>query len=172
MGAVSRFSFLRGRRSVEPDAIRPPWAVADAHAFASACDRCGRCAPACPENIIQFDRAGFPTVNFLAGACTFCGDCADACPTPALDRSQDRTPWTLTASINAGCLSFTGVECRICGEHCEAHAIHFRPLGRGRWLPDVEAGRCNGCGACVAPCPVAAIDVRAHDTQKETAACG
>ncbi|HYG88423.1 MAG TPA: ferredoxin-type protein NapF [Azospirillum sp.] len=172
MGAVSRFSFLRGRLSGEPDAIRPPWAVADADVFARACDRCGRCAPACTEGLIRFDRAGFPTISFMAGGCSFCGACADACPTPALDRTNGRAPWHLKASISAGCLSFTGVDCRICGEHCEARAIRFRPLGRGRWLPDVEAGRCTGCGACEAPCPVAAIAVRADANQKETAACG
>ena len=175
MGAVSRFNFLRGRFRGNPNAVRPPWAL-EAEAFASACDRCGRCDRACPERIIGLDRAGYPSVDFAAGACTFCGACADACPTGALDRAEDRAPWAITAEIGAGCLSFNGVDCRTCGDHCEARAIRFRPLSRGRWLPTIEAADCTGCGACVGPCPVKAIAVRPdrheHQDEREVAACG
>lgn len=174
MGAVSRFNFLRGRFRGDPDAVRPPWA-AGFEAFAEACDRCDRCERACPERIIVQDRAGYPAMDFAA-ACTFCGACADACPTGALKRIEGRAPWGLKAVIGAGCLSFNGVDCRVCGDHCEARAIRFRPLGRGRWLPEIESGACTGCGGCVGPCPVKAIAVREdqdmHQDERETAACG
>lgn len=157
--ALSRASLLRG--SVRPDsgAIRPPWAVADARAFAAACDACGRCAPACPEGIIAADRSGRPVVDFAKGGCSFCGACADRCPTGALSREGRDQPWTLVAAIGASCLSFLGTDCRMCGDHCDAAAIRFRPLGGGRWLPTVEGADCTGCGACVSVCPVGAVSV-------------
>jgi len=175
--AVSRASLLRGQFRSDPDAIRPPWALADARAFASACDACGRCGPACGEGIIAFDRVGRPVIDFSNGACTFCGDCVEACPSGALVKSEDAAPWTLVASIGGTCLSFGGVECRMCGDHCETRAIRFRPLGRGRWLPNIEAADCTGCGACVGVCPVKAVTVKPAEHNpaeynKETAACG
>lgn len=170
--ALSRANLLRGRFRPEPDAIRPPWALADARGFAAACDACGRCAPACPEGIVAFDRLGRPVVDFARGGCTFCGACAEVCPAGALRRAGDEPPWTLTAVIGASCLAFGGVECRVCGDHCEPRAIRFRPLGRGRWLPAIEAADCTGCGACVGVCPVKAVSVGPADQQKESAACG
>lgn len=173
MGAVSRFNFLRGRFRGDPDAVRPPWTT---DAFADDCDRCGRCERACPEQIITQDRAGYPSVDFAAGSCTFCSACVDVCPTGALVRDGDRAPWGLKADIGAGCLSVNGVDCRVCGDHCEARAIRFRPLGRGRWLPEIAGASCTGCGACVGPCPVKAISVRPnqdmHQDEREVAACG
>ncbi len=179
--AVSRASLLRGQFRSDPDVIRPPWAIGaasdEARAFASACDACGRCAPACPEGIIVFDRVGRPIMDFAKGACTFCGDCATACLSGALVRTEDAAPWTLKAGIAAACLSFGGVDCRMCGDHCETRAIRFRPLGKGRWLPAVEAADCTGCGACVGVCPVKAIavspaDSNPADSSKEIASCG
>ncbi|WP_448206202.1 ferredoxin-type protein NapF [Azospirillum sp. sgz302134] len=169
--AVSRASLLRGafradtgKQPIRPEPIRPPWAIPDARGFAAACDACGRCGPACPERIITIDRIGRPVVDFSENGCTFCGACAEACPTGALARSApDVAPWTLTARIGADCLSFNGTDCRVCADHCDERAIRFRPLGRGRWLPDIEAVDCTGCGACVGVCPVKAVTVAPPD---------
>ena len=30
-------------------------------------------------------------------------------------------------------------------------------LGAAPRLPEVDAAACNGCGACIAPCPVSAV---------------
>lgn len=49
------------------------------------------------------------------------------------------------------------VVCRTCGDACEAAAIRFRPRLGGAALPEVDGEKCTGCGACVAPCPAAAI---------------
>lgn len=67
----------------------------------------------------------------------------------------------LEARIGAGCLSYTGIDCRMCGDHCDHGAIRFRPLGRGRWLPIIEEGGCTGCGDCAGVCPVKAVTMEA-----------
>lgn len=90
----------------------------------------------------------------------------------ARDAAVEPASGPVKAEIGSACLSVLGVECRVCGEHCEAGAIRFRPLGRGRWFPDVALETCTGCGDCAAPCPVGAVAMRPFDDQKEIAACG
>jgi ferredoxin-type protein NapF len=82
-------------------------------------------------------------------------------PSPA--DPQDAEPsGPRVARIGGACLSFGGVECRVCGDHCGARAIRFRPLGRGRWFPDLDEQLCDGCGDCAAPCPVGAVALIPH----------
>jgi len=76
-----------------------------------------------------------------------------------LQRADDRPPWTIRARIGNLCLAERGVECRICGEHCEAEAIRFPPRLNAPPLPVVNHEACTGCGACVGPCPSRAIRV-------------
>lgn len=157
MSGVSRARLLRGNVKVAPPPLRPPWALRGAKAFDTACDGCGKCAPACEIDLIALGADGKPFVSFADMGCNFCGACADACPTGALRRDDESAPWDHVARIGASCLSYGGVECRMCGDHCPAGAIAFQPLGRGRWLPSVREADCSGCGACVAPCPSRAI---------------
>ena len=152
---TGRRGFLRGRSKAAAP-IRPPWALAEA-AFLAACSRCGDCLPACPPAILVAGDGGYPTVDFARGECTFCRACNQACPTPALGRPADEAPWQLTLSVADGCLPRHGVECRACHDNCPESAIRFRPRQGGPALPDIDAGACTGCGACVAPCPVNAI---------------
>lgn len=70
----------------------------------------------------------------------------------------DGAPGRRAAEVASNCLSLKGVACRICGEHCDAGAIRFRPRVGGRARPEVTAD-CNGCGACVGVCPAAAISL-------------
>jgi ferredoxin-type protein NapF len=49
------------------------------------------------------------------------------------------------------------VVCRSCGEVCESAAIGFRLATGGRALALIDSQRCNGCGACLAVCPVRSI---------------
>jgi len=155
---ASRRGFFRGRPRPKAE-IRPPWALDEA-AFIDACTRCNDCLGACPEHIVVAGDGGFPTVDFHRGECTFCGDCASACKPGALQRSEGGQPWLLKAYIGPACLPTKGVECRICGDFCDARAIRFTPRLGGVPLPEIVAESCTGCGACVAPCPVAAITIR------------
>jgi ferredoxin-type protein NapF len=136
-----------------------PWALAEEE-FLARCTRCNACIDACPEHIVVRGSGGFPEVDFSRGGCTFCGRCADACVPRALDRAAGE-PWVLKATIGAGCLARNRVVCRSCGERCEARAIRFALAAGGVGEPVVDCDRCTGCGACVAVCPVSAIDVAA-----------
>jgi len=149
---------MRGDFKTRPAPQRPPWALAE-ELFVVSCSRCGDCVPVCPTEIIVMVR-GFPEVDFKRGECTFCGNCATACKDGALARAGSRTaPWAIKARIAESCVPRRGVECRICGDHCAVAAIRFSPRLGGPPLAEVDAGSCTGCGACVAPCPVAAISV-------------
>jgi ferredoxin-type protein NapF len=64
----------------------------------------------------------------------------------------------LRVSIGAGCLTHDGVMCQTCKDACGDGAIRF-VYGAGRVAqPLIDLDRCTGCGGCVAPCPVSAIE--------------
>jgi ferredoxin-type protein NapF len=156
-----RRSFLRGRlagASMARAVPRPPWALDEA-AFSDACTRCGDCVKACPQQVLRAGDGGYPQIHFDARGCTFCGECVRACTTPALSRPRSEAPWSLKASIGAACLALQRIECRVCGERCDARAIRFRPTLGGVAQPVLDAAACTGCGDCVAPCPTRAITV-------------
>lgn len=155
----NRRNFLRGRISAQAAELRPPWALAE-EIFTTTCTRCGNCARACPTGIIRQGDGGYPTIDFSRGECTFCGDCVAACTPQALQRQENTAAWTLRARIGEACVARHQVECRICGEQCGEGAIRFPPRLGGIAEPELDTGRCTGCGACVAPCPVQAITVR------------
>ena len=104
---------------------------------------------------------GYPTINFKRGECTFCADCVSACKPLALVRGEDQPGWTHKAVIADSCLPHRGVECRVCEDFCDARAIRFSPRLGGSPLPVIDAEKCTGCGACLAPCPVNAISIAA-----------
>lgn len=152
---VSRRRFLGGRKP-GPAPFRPPWSVAEAR-FANTCTACDDCLKACPTGLLQRGEGGLPVADFAAAACTFCGDCARACTTGAIGRDTTAAPWAFGIAIAEGCLAAQNVECRVCGEACDVSAIRFRPRIGGVPLPAVDNTACNGCGACLAPCPVSAV---------------
>lgn len=154
----SRRNFLRGQFSARKGPLRPPWALVETE-FLHACTRCGECARACPTQVISERDAGYPVMNFTAGECTFCGDCVTACTKGALKRQEGQKPWPAKAVIGEQCLAHQRIECRVCGEQCEARAIRFPLKDGGIAAPDLDSALCSGCGACVAPCPVGAITV-------------
>lgn len=158
--SISRASLLRGRLRGGPPPLRPPWALAEP-AFLEACTRCDACRAACPEGILVRGSGGFPLVDFQRGECTFCGRCAAACEDGALTRPQGTAagaPWDAVALVGAGCLARKGIVCRSCEDACEPRAIRFA-VGPPA-APQIDLGACTGCGACVAPCPVDAIEIQ------------
>jgi len=156
---LSRRGFFRGRPRPRAE-IRPPWALPEA-AFVDHCTRCNDCLKACPTQILVVGDGGYPTVDFSIGECTFCADCVTRCQPKALQRSAiDQAAWPYKAAIGEDCLPRQGVECRVCGDFCDARAIRFSPRAGGSPLPEIDSEACTGCGACVAPCPVTAITVR------------
>jgi ferredoxin-type protein NapF len=155
---ASRRGFFRGRPRPRPE-NRPPWALDEAR-FVDVCTRCNDCLKACPEQILVAGDGAYPSVDFRRGECTFCGECVTACLPHALLRQEATPPWPYKATVSTACLPHKGVECRVCGDFCDARAIRFTPRLGGNPLPEIDAEKCTGCGACVAPCPTQAIAIR------------
>lgn len=151
-----RRALLRGRRQT-PAVLRPPWSVTD---LTDRCTRCRACAAACPEQIIVMGDGGFPEIRFAAGDCTFCGECAHACPAGLFRDPELTPPWDARAQITDTCLARRGVYCQSCRDACEINAIRVVYAAGCTPLPQITDA-CTGCGACVAGCPVAAVQVRA-----------
>ncbi|MDH0357302.1 ferredoxin-type protein NapF [Aeromonas caviae] len=154
---LSRRGLFRGRLNAPKAGIQLPWSVSWDE-FVAGCTRCGDCLAACPEQILIKGDGGFPTVDFHRGECTFCTECVSACQAPVF-RPTIQTPWEYVAHIEAGCLATAQVFCQRCQDSCEQQAIRFSPrLGRVP-TPGIHAESCNGCGACVADCPVGSISI-------------
>ncbi|RMF13418.1 MAG: ferredoxin-type protein NapF [Gammaproteobacteria bacterium] len=152
MQSLTRRQLFTRRRQ---PAVRPPWALAE-EAFVSACTRCGDCIRMCEAQVLIKGDGGFPEFDASRGECTFCEVCVQACTTHALDLAQASVQ-PARPVLSEACIAQKGVECRICGDQCEAEAIVFRPRPGGRFEPELNLTACTGCGACVAPCPVRAI---------------
>lgn len=165
---TARRGFLRGRFRQIANLPRPPWAVAESE-FQTRCTRCNDCVDACPTGILRVGDGGYPTVDFSHAECTFCGECAVACAPRAIDRTASAQAWQMKAQLGPACVASKGVECRICGDACEARAIRFRPALGGISAPTLDDDACTGCGACVAPCPVDAIVVSDPSAMEITA---
>jgi ferredoxin-type protein NapF len=63
-----------------------------------------------------------------------------------------------TAIIGNACFARRGIACMTCRDACADDAIRF-VLAVGGAQPHVDAGRCTGCGECVASCPAGAVEL-------------
>lgn len=163
----SRRGFLTGRQA---PAFRPVPPGVDM-ASLTACTGCGDCVSACPQDILLVSD-GRVAVDFSLGECTFCNACADACPEPvfaAIAADQPavqpaaRPVMSHIAAISDACLARQSVTCMSCRDACPEEAIRFAPRAGGPFLPVLDASLCSGCGACIAPCPTAAIAARPRE---------
>ena len=150
-------AFLRRsppRRSPRLPGPRPP-VLLDEPAVCAGCET-RVCATACGEGIVAWDEAAkAPYLDFTLGGCTFCGECVRACPHAAEAPPLRRLG---TAVLDAArCMAWNGVVCMSCRFPCRERAI----MADGRGRPVVIESRCTGCGACIGPCPVAAMSVQA-----------
>ena len=161
-----------------PNLIRPPGSLPE-EGFLTKCVRCGLCMRACPTNVLQPALAeagveGFwtPVLNFSLGYCEYtCTLCSSVCPTGAIrlitGQEKVETPISIgSAFFDRGrCLPWSGQgPCLVCEEHCPVSpkAIYLIPMkvavdpDRTRELmaPQVNLGRCIGCGICSHVCPV------------------
>lgn len=136
--------------------LRPPGAQ-DATRFSALCLKCNRCESVCPQGCL---RTGLledgllnwrtPIMDFHKGICDFCGKCEDVCPTGAILGARDISQVIGVAEVNRErCIAWVQGGCRVCADACPYGAISLDASGR----PVVDAGTCNGCGACEYTCP-------------------
>ena len=167
---TGRRAFLRGAlltragRAAEvmrqqPLGPPPPW-----HRglpLQDACQGCAHpCVDACEPSIIRLhpadhSLAGTPYLDFSATGCTFCKACAEACPLDIETATAD-TPAIGKARLNRdSCIAWNDVICMSCHGRCDYQAITTVHQRRA----SIDSDRCNGCGMCVAACPVSALRV-------------
>ena len=156
---ITRHDLMEGRLRATAIPRRPPWALSEI-AFQEICTGCNACIETCQTSILKKARGGYPIVDFTDGECTFCGECVKVCRPRALSRDGGKLPWALMATISQfSCLSATGTMCRTCGDRCDVGAISYQLALKGKATPVVDPALCSGCGACVAPCPVDAVNM-------------
>jgi ferredoxin-type protein NapF len=156
------------RRHILTGHPRPPFRPSPPRVTAAslaACTGCGACVDACPQHILTIAE-GRVAVDFSGGACTFCAACADACREPVFAAAPVMSH---AVAITNVCLARIGVACMTCRDACPEAAIRFRPRIGGPFLPEILAGACTGCGACIATCPADAIAAVPAPLATETA---
>jgi ferredoxin-type protein NapF len=164
MGAGLAHVLIGARRKV----LRPPGAVDEA-AFTGLCVRCGNCARVCPSRIIHptlvdgIDSLFTPTIRYDTAYCLeSCQRCTDVCPSGALRRLTVREKRTAAIGLPrvdmSICLLGDDRECSLCRTHCPYDAIRI-VFSEADYLsaPQVDPGRCNGCGACQVMCPTVPV---------------
>ncbi|MBI5385997.1 MAG: 4Fe-4S dicluster domain-containing protein [Verrucomicrobia bacterium] len=164
LGGAGAFALRVIRKPMPP--LRPPGSLGEG-GFTGVCIRCGNCAQACPSRIIQPDFGASGVAGLLTPVLRFeedycredCHRCNEVCPSGAIARlslAAKRRRVIGPAEVNVEtCLLANGRECTACIKRCPYEAITLHSADGGfSTLPRVALGRCTGCGACEAVCPV------------------
>ena len=158
--------------SLLPPYLRPPGALEEG-ALIATCERCHKCAQACPHDVIlplgpAYGAAeGTPAVMPRGGPCRLCEDlpCARACPSGALRPIPLHEVRMGTARLEPGhCWAVRGQPCDYCVKEC--------PLGERalRWngdRPEVVVDGCVGCGLCAHICTATPSALRIDPAHRE-----
>jgi ferredoxin len=164
LGAIGAAGLVRGLIGTRPRRLRPPGAIGEG-AFTGLCVRCGNCGRVCPSRIIHpdlghsVDSLLTPTIRYDDAYCLeTCRRCTEVCPSGALRclalQEKHHAVIGLPRIDMNICLLGDDRECLLCRTHCPYDAIRI-VFSETDYLsvPQVDPGRCNGCGACQVMCP-------------------
>ncbi len=163
---LNPFDALRSITKKEPDGpvkektfYRPPGACSNEDDFLSKCERCHKCADACPHDVIfslgpiEGKREGTPALDPSGKPCQWCKDmdCINACPSGALSFNDDGGINRIgSVMLNLDdCLNTHGILCDTCVSFCPPSVKALKSDGRA---PVLDPEKCVGCGLCVYYC--------------------
>lgn len=162
-----------------PRLLRPPGALEE-FAFLTACTRCDKCLPACPQDALLKAGGsaglalGTPYVEPRSMPCFLCPElpCVTACPEGALAwprrtvkgiecEGPPAVRMGTAVVVRERCLTWPGEgipaqSCRTCVDRCPfpGEAIQMVEGGEGGPMhPRVDTESCTGCGLCEFGCP-------------------
>lgn len=142
-----------------PNAVCPPGA-GSAQRFFAKCTDCRLCITNCPTGVLKIPGSvGMVHLESDTAKCQFdCKRCVDVCPTGALLpltlAEKQRTRLGLAVIDTQRCRAFNKDLCEACAPACPAHALHMVRREDNSIVPEVDAERCIGCGACRSVCPM------------------
>jgi ferredoxin len=139
----------------------------DLNRFKSQCTGCMICAERCPSGIIfpdsdfSFGSPIIPVLDYRKNYCLEeCVLCSHSCPTGALQKvlpSEKKSIRMANLELNlAKCrIVDEGLECSLCADICPLDAVEMTLDKNHKFrLPVLKQDLCNGCGKCMARCPV------------------
>ncbi len=138
--------------------LRPPGSISE-EAFASVCNRCGRCMKVCPNKALKpmslengIELYGTPYIKAREASCCLCFSCHEVCPTGAIKKVEfEHVHMGKAVLYKDRCLVWDQNKlCLICMEQCPTGAIKYDAQNR----PVVHTELCVGCGSCEKCCAV------------------
>ncbi len=158
---------VRDSRSGQPKYFRPPGAIENDEDFIKTCEKCKKCAEACPHEVIDHlgvqagEAENTPIIDPGEKPCHWCPtmDCVKACPSGALSFGQDGTIAPIgKAEIDLStCVTPQGILCDFCASCCPTHVKAIVMVNR---TPQVREELCVGCGLCVYHCDSIPLSIK------------